>query len=108
MTDRLDTISGSRVLAGTTSLFGLALMALAWNLGDDPSPLLILFAIPFLVVLVASIADIPPFTRAVFIWISAAAAVFPAALTIFSGLGFFLAAIILAWLAAAWQESKRA
>lgn len=104
MTDRLDTISGSRILAGTTSLFGLALMAL----GDDPSPLLILFAIPFLVVLVASIADIPPFTRAVFIWISAAAAVFPAALTIFSGVGFFLAAIILAWLAAAWNESKRA
>ncbi|HWV24779.1 MAG TPA: hypothetical protein VNZ58_11365, partial [Thermomicrobiales bacterium] len=66
----------------------------------------ILFAVPFLTVLVVSVLDMPSPTRAIFIWVASAAAVFPAALLIFSGIGFFLVAIILAWLFAAWQEVK--
>jgi len=108
MTNRLEDVSGARILAGTTSLFGLVLMSIAWIVGRGNSPLIALFALPFLVVLVVSIVEMPPFTRSIFIWIAAAAAVFPAALTIFSGIGFFLAAIILAWLVAAWQESRAA
>ena len=108
MTDRFAHVSGARILAGTTSLLGIALMAVAWSLGENPSPLLLLFALPFLTVLVASVLEMPPSTRAIFLWIAAAAAIFPAGLTLFSGIGIFLAAIILAWLVAAWQESGAA
>lgn len=106
MFGRLEDFSGTRVLAGTTSLFGLALMGIAWGISQNHSPLIPLLALPFLVVLIASIAPISPSTRALFLWLASAAAVFPAALTIFSGLGFFLGAIILAWLIAAWFENK--
>lgn len=106
MTDRLAHVSSARILAGATSLLGLAMIGLIYALSSHPSPILALFVLPFLTVLVVSIVEMPPFTRAVFLWIAAAAAIFPAALTIFSGIGFFLAAVILAWLVAAWQESR--
>lgn len=100
-----------RMLTLIASLIGLALIVVVFGMastGGSPRPLLVyaLLAVPFASGLVIAITPMERRTRILLLWLIALGAGLVAALTIFSGIGFFLLAMVAAYLCAAWLENE--
>lgn len=113
MAEHSSTLSYARGMTVIVSIIGLALLmivALAGQSRDQTARIVMmsLFALPFLVALVSQILPISTKSRIILLWICAAGAGTVGAITIFSGIGFFLLAIALAYLWAAWVENRDA
>jgi uncharacterized membrane protein len=104
MIQRIQSLSYARMLTLVASGLGVALTAIYAGAADRKWAILLI--LPFLLGLVVSVTSMERRTRIVFLWLISLGAGFVAALTIFSGIGFFLLAIAVAYLSAAWQENR--
>ena len=104
MTDKLQSLSFARMLTLVTSVLGLALMAIAFAVSETAwVPLL---ALPFLLGLITTIIEMKRRTRGALLWLAAISGGLVAAIMIFNGIGFFLLAIVIAYIWAARAEDE--
>jgi phage shock protein PspC (stress-responsive transcriptional regulator) len=89
------------------SIAGIAGVAVVWNMLNDAGPgYLALCAIPLLIGLVPAIVKMETQNRILLLWAAAALSGLVGALTIFSGTGLILLAVMLVYLLIAWMLNQ--
>jgi FtsH-binding integral membrane protein len=113
MLDSISSLSFPRLLTLVASLIGLALIGLYYagvhrqgQASTGQTVTFILMGLPFLLGLLISLMPMEHRIRIVLLWLVALSAGIVAALTVFGGIGFFLLAIVITYLWAAWQENE--
>lgn len=113
MAVRSRTLSYARGVVTVTSLIGLALITILGFAGRTADVFarfltMLVLALPYIAALVSQFLPLSIKSRVVLLWLCVAGAGIVAAITIFSGIGFFFLAIALTYLWAAWIENRDA